>query len=106
MIGLISTFLGYYEGVWLSRENFEVYVLRVYAISILWNGKRVIGFLQKKGGLNQGDHLSPFLFVLFMKMFSSAILMKNLNGRLEPIRVAGNESGLLHLFFVGRPFIH
>lgn len=61
-------------------------------------GKECLGFMPKKG-FRKGNQLSPYLFILFIEMFSSTILVKNLDGKREPIRAAGNGSGLLRFFF-------
>lgn len=67
-------------------------------LSILWNGERLPTF-QAKRGLRQGDPLSPYLFVLCMERFSSAISTTVSEGRWNPIETVRNGPGLSHLFF-------
>lgn len=67
-------------------------------LTILWNGERLHSFPAKRG-LRQGDPLSPYLFVLCMERFSSAISTAVSEGRWDPICTVRNGPGLSHLFF-------
>lgn len=67
-------------------------------ISILVNGSRSQFFCPSRG-IRQGDPLSPYIFILYMKMLSTQI---NYNVDIRtwtPIRMGKNQYFLSHIFY-------
>lgn len=60
---------------------------RAISLSILWNGAKTETFHPYRG-LRQGDHLSPYLFVLCMEKLALTIQHKVNQGRWKPIHLA------------------
>lgn len=67
-------------------------------ISILWNGSRLPKFRPGRG-LQQGDPLSPYLFVLCMERLSVSIQNLVDSGTWKPIRISRGGPPISHLFF-------
>ena len=67
-------------------------------MTIIWNGKRLDWFKPSKG-IRQGDSISPYLFVLYLKRIGHIIQDVVENGRWKPICLPQNDLGLSHLFF-------
>ena len=67
-------------------------------LSILWNGAKTDHFTPSRG-LCQGDHLSPYLFVLCMEKLSRSIQQKVLSGIWKPIQVSKGGPQLSHILF-------
>lgn len=65
---------------------------------ILLNGSPLERF-QPCGGLRQGDPLSPFPFVLYMKVLSQNIRRATEEGKFKGIKIARSSPCLSHRFF-------
>lgn len=49
--------------------NLIMHCVSSSSLSLIWNGKRLENFSHTRG-LRQGDHLSPYLFVVCMEKIS------------------------------------
>lgn len=67
-------------------------------LSLIWNGNRLLAFSLYRG-LQQGDPLSLYLFVICIEKFSLAINEYVLDGLWQPIKIYENGPSLSHLFF-------
>lgn len=65
---------------------------------ILCNGNKSEGFVPKRG-LRQGDHLSPYLFVLCMEVLGHKIQGAVEKGKWQPCRASQRGPNISHLFF-------
>lgn len=68
------------------------------SLAILWNGEKLDPF-RPTWGLRQGDPLSPYLFVLCMKMLALNIQHKVSQGVWKTVHVSWGGPGVSHLFF-------
>jgi hypothetical protein len=57
------------------------------------------GLFSPKRGLRQGDHLSPFLFILGAKVFSRLLFKEERNGSIKGLLIAKNCFAIHHLLF-------
>lgn len=69
------------------------------SLSLLWNGKRLDKF-QPYRGLQQGDSLSPYLFVLCMEVLGRRISKAVLGRVWKPLKASRVGLVTSHLFFV------
>jgi hypothetical protein len=78
--------------------------IRIYisstSFSIIINGSP-FGLFSPERGLRQGDHLSPFLFILGAKVFSRLLFKEEINGSIKGLLIARNCFAIHHL-----PFAH
>ena len=65
---------------------------------ILWEGEIIEEFTLSRG-IRQGDHFSPYIFVLCIERLSHAINLAVRNGSWCPIRLSRNCIPLTHFFF-------
>lgn len=65
---------------------------------ILWNGSRLEPFTPSRR-LRQGDHLSPYLFVLCIEKLSIMIQKRVQVGEWHTIYIAKGGLGISHLLF-------
>ena len=76
--------------------------IRIYvtspSFSILINGSP-FGLFNPKCGLQQGDHLSPFLFILGSEVLSRLLIRRESQGSLRGVRIAHQCSPISHLIF-------
>jgi hypothetical protein len=56
-----------------------------------------VGFYR---GITQGDHLSPFLFILGSKVFSRLMFKEESLGHIKGLKIARNTSPIHHLLFI------
>ena len=71
------------------------------SFSVIFNGSPV-GFFKSSRGLRQGDPLSPYLFVLGMKVFSLLIDKAKMRGFLKGYNIKGRNGvamNISHLLF-------
>ena len=68
------------------------------SFSICVNGK-AYGTILPTRGLRQGDHLSPYLFLLFAKGFSTLLAKSKKKGRIKGVAVCRNAPCISHLLF-------
>ena len=68
------------------------------SISILFNGE-ALETIYPSRGIRQGDHLSPYMFILCMEYLGQLIVEK-CNAKLwQPIKASGSRPAFSHLFF-------
>lgn len=67
-------------------------------LSIIWNGEQMDWF-NPKGGIRQGDSISPYIFVMCVERLSHIICQAVENGRWKPIQLSKNGPSISHLFF-------
>ena len=68
------------------------------SISILFNGE-ALETIYPSRGIRQGDHLSPYMFILCMEYLGQLIVEK-CNAKLwQPIKASGSRPTFSHLFF-------
>lgn len=68
------------------------------SFSVLWNGE-VLEAFKPKGGLRQGDPISPYLFVLCMERLSNMIVGRNMDKEWVGIKASREGPSITHLFF-------
>lgn len=85
-------------GSWDDWIDVVMACVSTISYSLLINGKPQEVFLSKKG-LRQGYPLSPYLFLLCAKAFSSMIRKVELSGQLHGINVCPRVPRISHLFF-------
>jgi hypothetical protein len=68
------------------------------SFSILINGSP-FGLFNPQRGLRQGDHLSPFLFILGSEVLSRLLIRQESQDLLKGIKIARNCSPIFHLYF-------
>jgi len=68
------------------------------SLTLLWNGSKLPSFSLNRG-LQQGDPLFPYLFVLNMEKLSWLINKKVSDKVWQPIHVSKNGPGISHLLF-------
>jgi len=76
-----------------------------FSITINWSP---LGFFSTSRGLRQGNHLSPLLFVLVIKVFSRMISITVDSGRLSGFSVGSNTQDAMmvsHLLFANDTLI-
>lgn len=73
-------------------------------IRVLLNGEVTEEFSPSRG-IRQGDHLSPYLFVLCIERLSHGINNVVTVGKWKPIYLARNGSPLSHIFFADDLFL-
>ncbi|MCI07401.1 RNA-directed DNA polymerase (Reverse transcriptase), partial [Trifolium medium] len=66
--------------------------------SLLWNGNKLPSF-KPTYDLRQGDHLSPYLFILCMEKLSISINNAVHQGTWDPIHISNTGPCLSHLLF-------
>ena len=71
--------------------------------SILFNGGVLNPFLPF-GGIQQGDSLSPYLFILCMEVLGRIIDAKCFNNLLNPVKASASRWAFSHLFFADDSF--
>ena len=68
------------------------------SISILFNGE-ALETIYPSRGIRQGDHLSPYMFILCME-YLGQLNVEKCNAKLwEPIKASGSRPAFSHLFF-------
>lgn len=67
-------------------------------MSLLWNGERTEAFTPQRG-LQQGDPLSPYLFVLCMERLCHQIEFAVVNKDWKPISLSRGGPSLSHICF-------
>lgn len=67
-------------------------------ISVLWNGEWLDSFISERG-LQQGDPLSPYLFVLCMEVLGNTIRTAVQQGTWKACRLSRGGPALSHLYF-------
>ncbi|GLT29230.1 hypothetical protein SLA2020_041090 [Shorea laevis] len=67
-------------------------------LSVLWNGEQLPPFNPQRG-LQQGDPLSPYLFIMCMEKLSHKIQSKVHSKTWKPFRISRGGLALSHLFF-------
>lgn len=67
-------------------------------MSLLLNGSPVDSFTPSKG-LQQGDLLSLYLFILCMEVLSAMLNQSMENGKIKGIKITHSGTGLSHLLF-------
>ena len=74
------------------------------SFSILINGSPY-SFFKPKRGLRQGDHLSPFLFILTTEVLARLIEREAANNKISGYKLAPNFMPITHLQFADDLFI-
>ena len=67
-------------------------------MQILLNGERTSTFMPSRG-VRQGDHISPYLFVICMERLAHLIQERMSGGDWKPIKLCKNGLPISHLFF-------
>lgn len=67
-------------------------------LSVVWNSKKLDGFNPERG-LQQGDPLSPYLFVLCMETLSQSITKAIEVKKWKPCKLSRSSRPVSHLFF-------
>lgn len=67
-------------------------------MNILWEGEMTEDFVPSRG-IRQGDHISPYIFVLCIERLSHGILHAVNMGDWRPMSLVRNETPLTYLFF-------
>lgn len=80
---------------WISQIMFSVTQTR---FTLLWNGEKLEPFIPKQG-LQQGDPLSPYLFVICLEKLSQIIDVAVEAKVWKPFRITRRGPSLSHLFF-------
>jgi hypothetical protein len=63
----------------------KMHCVKSASLALLWNGSKLPSFIPTKG-LDRGDPMSPYLFVICMEKLSCMIEEKVREGRWEPVR--------------------
>ena len=86
----------------LGFSSFWLAWIRIFisstSFSILLNGSP-FGLFSPERGLRQGDHLSPFLFILGVEVLSRLLFKEERKGSIKGLRIARNVSAIHHLLF-------
>lgn len=78
--------------------NLVMRCVKTVSYSILVNGNATDSFVPERG-LQQGDPLSPFLFLFCAEGFSSLLKRAKIQGGIQGAVVARNAPAVSHLFF-------
>ncbi|XP_073137815.1 uncharacterized protein [Henckelia pumila] len=84
-----------FSPIWVEKIMRCVRSVR-YSFSV--NGD-IVGNIVPSRGLRQGDHLSPYLFVLYAHGLSSSILSIEEHRALTGVRIASSCTSITHLLF-------
>ena len=68
------------------------------SMSLLFNGGKLSAFKPSRG-ICQGDHLSPYLFILCMEYIGQLIEKEYIRKRWIPMKASRENIGISHLFF-------
>ena len=69
------------------------------SMSLLFNGGKLSAFKPSRG-ICQGDHLSPYLFILCMEYLEQLIEKEYIRKRWIPMKASTENIGISHLFFM------
>ena len=86
--------LGFPEG-WISRV---MGCVTTPTFSVLINGKPY-GYIHPSKGIRQGDPLSPYLFFLYEKGFTSLLAKAELEGRIHRVAICRRDPQISNLLF-------
>ena len=86
--------LDFLEG-WLSKV---IGCVTTPTFSVLINGKPY-GHIQPSRGIHQGDPISPYLFLLCAKGFTSLLAKAELEGRIHGVAICRRALQVFNLFF-------
>lgn len=84
--------------------NWIMMCVTIVSYSFKLNGE-LVGLVQPKRGIHQGDLLSPFLFVLCAKGLFALFVMWEAQGRIQGVQVCNGAPTTHHLLFTDDNFI-
>lgn len=81
-----------------SISKLIIHCVTTSNIAVLVNGS-VTSFFRPSRGIRQGCPMSPYLFILYMEIFSRLICHQVDTHNWDPIYLSPNNQGISHLFF-------